>query len=97
MNCHHDAHVARALAHYFGIDAHARFRELHVKHDLRLEPLDLVLFVLELEEPDGPPFDFGSLDHVVDVNDLVELVSAWLRQRDAALLDEAAQVVDWVA
>ena len=97
MNCHHDARVAQALAHYLGIDAHARFGELQVKRDLGLEPLDLVLFVLELEEPDGPPFDFGSLDHVVYVNDLIDLVSAWLRQRDAALLDEAAQVVDWVA
>jgi hypothetical protein len=97
MNSRHDAHVAQALAHYFGVDAHARFRELLVKRDLGLEPLDLVLFVLELEEPDGPPFDFASLDHVVYVGDLLDLVSDWLRARDAALVDEAAQVVDWVA
>ncbi len=97
MNRHHDAHVAQALAHYFGIDAHARFRELHLKRDLGLEPLELVLFVLELEEPDGPPFDFASLDHVAYVSDLIDLLSDWLRARDRALVDEAAQVVDWVA
>jgi acyl carrier protein len=93
----HDAHVAQAIAHYFAIDAHARFRELHVKRDLGLEPLDLVLFVLELEEADGPPFEFASLDGVVYVQDLITLLSDWFAARDALLREEDAQAVDWVA
>ena len=97
MNAHHESQVAHALAHYFGIDAHARFRELQLKRDLGLQPLNLVLFVLELEEADGPPFDFAALDAAVDVDDLIDLVSTWLSQRDAALRQEAALVVDWVA
>ena len=97
MNAHHQSHVAQALAHYFGIDAHARFRELQLKRDLGLQPLNLVMFVLELEEADGPPFDFAALDSVVVVDDLLCVVDNWLSQRDAALRQEAALVVDWVA
>jgi hypothetical protein len=97
MNAHHDARVAQALTHYFGIDAHARFRDLHLKRDLGLEPLDLVLFALELEEADGPPFEFAALEHVVYVQDLIELLGRWFTVRDSALRDEAVEAVDCVA
>ena len=92
----HSAHVAHALAHYLGITQGLGFRELRLKRDLGLEPLDLVLFVLELEDPEQQPFDYAELDGLDTVGQMVDLVGHWLGSAERAS-DSNAAFVDWVA
>lgn len=96
MNAHHDHHVEHAFVHYFGIKDVAGLRERQLKADLGLEPLDLVLFVLELEEPEGPPFEFESCDELTSVGDLFDHLRLWQDQSDeqARLSGELSE---WVA
>jgi hypothetical protein len=93
MSAHYEARVARALIHHFYIQSHERFRELRLKEDLGLEPLDLVLFVLDLEHTNDPPFDYAALDGATTVGELVTLVAAWFRVCDDARREQAVDRV----
>lgn len=96
MNAHHDSRVEHAFIHYFGIHDSADLREQRLKADLGLEPLDLVLFVLELEQPDGPPFEFEACDNMSNVGELLERLQAWQDLADAEAR-RSGELSDWVA
>ena len=74
--------VSASLAHYLGQGQTALFPRLELRRDLGLEPLHLVLFLLALEESDQFVFPFEELQYVSTVDELVQLVSAWLDDCD---------------
>jgi hypothetical protein len=53
-----------------------------LQRDLRLEPLDVVLFVLSFEESDDATFRFEDLEYAVTGGDLIAIVAGWLDQYD---------------
>jgi acyl carrier protein len=59
---------------------------LDLRRDLGMDPLDLVLVALDLEEIEGDEFPVADLESVRTVADLERLVRIWLarptRQRD---------------
>ena len=61
------------------LDASPAQVELHhrLDRDLGLDPLDLVLVVLRLEEIENAEFPVGDLEHVATVEDLVDVVRQW--------------------
>lgn len=91
--------VAAALSHYLGIGQSELFRRLELRRDLGLEPLDLVLFVLDFEETGGLAFPFEELEHATTVGALVELLTGWLedydREERLALEDEPEDSGAW--
>ena len=78
--------VEISLAHYLGVAPGAWLggRELH--RDLGLEPLDVVLFVLDLEdsqgETEGLTFPFEQLEQARTAGELITIVASWLEQYD---------------
>lgn len=96
MIARQESEVARALAEYLGEGrTNALFQRLELRRDLGLEPLDLVLFVLEFEEAEGLSFSFELLERVTTVGELVTTVANWIRERARERLlerDEQAAV-----
>lgn len=74
--------VSSTLAHYLGLGHSELFSRLRLGHDLGLQPLDLVLFVMSFEESDSLDFPFAELEQVGTVGELVQLVSTWLEELD---------------
>jgi acyl carrier protein len=75
---------SRAIVHHL-LASHLRLDDAsiddaHRFDQLRLDPLDLVLVVLRLEDHDRGRGDFpvGALAHARTVGDLVTLVDLWL-------------------
>ena len=80
--------IVSYLASYAGMKPTADFGALDLHGDLRLEPLDLVLFALELEQNADSPFPFEALDHVKTVSDLLLVVTKWLADEARAEIDD---------
>lgn len=73
-----ESKIVSYLAGYAGMKPTPHFVELDLRRDLRLEPLDLVLFALDLEQGVKSPFPFEALHHVKTVSDLLLVVTQWL-------------------
>jgi hypothetical protein len=86
MSGHRRSEVETSLAHYLGVapGAWLAARELH--KDLGLEPLDLVLFVLDLEDSQGErralTFPFEQLERTRTAGELITTVASWLEDYD---------------
>jgi acyl carrier protein len=74
--------VTAAISHYLGGREREPFFQLQLRRDLGFEPLDLVLFVLAFEEPEGLIFPFEQLEQVTVVGELIDAISAWLEDYD---------------
>lgn len=70
--------IVSYLAGYAGLMPAPPFGQLDLRRDLRLEPLDLVLFGLDLERNAESPFPFEAFDHVKTVSELLLVVERWL-------------------
>jgi len=75
--------VAAALSHYLGLGQDEEFFRFELRRDLGLEPLDLVLFVLNFEEAEGLSFPFEALEGASTVAELVYIMAAWLDDYDS--------------
>jgi hypothetical protein len=86
MSGHRRSEVEISLAHYLGVAPGSWLggRELH--KDLGLEPLDVVLFVLDLEdsqgESQGLTFPFEQLEQTRTAGELITTVASWLEDYD---------------
>ena len=69
--------VRSALALHLSVDPTAIELEHRLEADLGLDPLDLVLVVLRLEEIEGAEFPVADLETVTTVADLVSVVREW--------------------
>ncbi len=76
--------VRFALALHLRIDPEYIIEEQRLKEDLSLDPLDLVLVALRLEEIGNREFPVDSLANVETVADFVDAVRAWSRMDPAA-------------
>jgi acyl carrier protein len=54
-----------------------------LQHDLGLDPLDLVLTALDLEEMEGDEFPIAALEAVRTVEDFARLARSWQKTRGA--------------
>jgi acyl carrier protein len=78
--------VRFALALHLSMDREHIEPEDRLEADLGLDPLDLVLVVLRLEEIENAEFPVAELESVVTVADLVAVVRAWSQPDRAATL-----------
>jgi len=69
--------VRFALARHVGIDPDGIEPGQRLEADLGLDPLDLVLVALRLEEIEDEEFPVADLETVTTVSDLVAVVRAW--------------------
>ncbi len=69
--------VELAIARHLG----SKCKEVHASQrldeDLGLDPLDVILIVIRLEDEAGIEFPVGSLDRVRTVRDLAEAIREW--------------------
>jgi acyl carrier protein len=89
MKSHSQALVHHLLASRLRIDDES-IEDTHSFDELGMDPLDLVLVVIRLEDFDrgGGDFPVAALDHARTVGDLVELVDVWLsRDRMPSTID----------
>lgn len=76
-------HLVRfALALHLDLAPDAIAQEDRLAEDLGLDPLDLVLVVLRLEEVVQAEFPVADLEHATTVFDLVEIVRSWRTPAD---------------
>ncbi|MBX3192409.1 MAG: acyl carrier protein [Labilithrix sp.] len=73
-----DAIVQNALACHLRTPEASFDAALELERDLGLDPLDLVLIALGLEEAVGVEFPVALLEGVRTVGDVARLVSTWL-------------------
>jgi acyl carrier protein len=69
--------VCFALALHLEVDPAEIHAGQHLEDDLGLDPLDLVLVVLRLEELGDGEFPVGDLESVFTVDDLAKVVRVW--------------------
>jgi acyl carrier protein len=69
--------VCFALALHLEVDPSEIDEAMHLERDLGLDPLDLVLVVLRLEEIGEGEFPVGDLEDVFTVKDLADVVRTW--------------------
>ncbi|MBX3228531.1 MAG: hypothetical protein KIT84_07755 [Labilithrix sp.] len=69
--------VVFALALHLQIDPDEVHEAQRLDEDLGLDPLDLVLVVLRLEEIGEGEFPVGDLEGIATVRDLARVVHAW--------------------
>lgn len=69
--------VCFALALHLEVDPSEIHEAQNLEADLGLDPLDLVLVVLRLEEIGDGEFPVGDLENVYTVKDLAEVVRTW--------------------
>jgi acyl carrier protein len=72
--------VSCALALHLEVDPGEIVPSMRLEQDLGLDPLDLVLVVLRLEELGDIEFPVADLEDLLTVGDLVELVRDWSRE-----------------
>ena len=72
------AQILGLLASYVDLKPSQLFKGLELHRDLQLEPLDVVLFALDLETGRELPFPFEALDRTKTVGELLGLVASWL-------------------
>lgn len=86
MNDIHTEIVRMALAQHLASDPETITTTDRLYEDLGLDPLDLVLVVLRLEEIEKAEFPVADLESVVTVDDLAEVVRGWSRIEARATL-----------
>lgn len=69
--------VCFALALHLEVDPNEIHESQNLEDDLGLDPLDLVLVVLRLEEIGEGEFPVGDLEGVFTVKDLADVVRTW--------------------
>ena len=69
--------VCFALALHLEVDPAEIHEAQNLEADLGLDPLDLVLVVLRLEEIGEGEFPVGDLEDVYTVKDLADVVRSW--------------------
>ena len=67
-----------ALSRHLGLRAETFEAAMRLEEDLGLDPLDLVLVALRLEEEEQSEFPLGGLESIRTVADFTELVEEWL-------------------
>lgn len=77
--------VCFALALHLEIDPMSISEDMQLDEELGLDPLDLVLVVLRLEELGDAEFPIAALEGIRTVGDLVSVVRSW-EQGPATLL-----------
>ena len=77
--------VRFALALHLSADPGRIEPEHRLEADLGLDPLDLVLVVLRLEEIEDAEFPVADLETVITVADLVGVVRAWSRSERSGI------------
>jgi acyl carrier protein len=84
--------VRFALALHLSVDPERIEPEHSLEADLGLDPLDLVLVVLRLEEVEDAEFPVADLATVTTVADLVNLVRGWSSLDRCATLPPPSRV-----
>lgn len=77
VNISHGVLVRTLLARHLDVAAEVFEDEQHLEHDLGLDPLDLVLVSIRLEEMEQAEFPVAALERVSTVGGLTKLVGAW--------------------
>lgn len=75
--------VRVALALHLDMDVARITIDSDLEHDLGMDPLDLVLVVLRLEEIEEAEFPIAELEGVATVGELTMMVRSWMRPRSA--------------
>lgn len=75
--------VCFSLALHLNVDPSAIHPLMSLDEDLGLDPLDLVLVVLRLEELGEAEFPVADLESIHSVNDLADLVRSWTHAKVA--------------
>jgi len=78
MNVLNELLVRRAVASHLEVPVDELCSTQSLEDDLGLDPLDLVLIALSLEEDVGVEFPVALLETVKTVGDLDSLVRSWL-------------------
>ena len=68
--------VCEVVARHLQVEPRAIDAKTMVQQDLELDPLDLVLIALRIEELEQIEFPIAHLEHVRSVGDIVEIVRA---------------------
>jgi len=76
----HQDLVRAALALHLDVDPDTIKPDARLSEDLGLDPLDLVLVVLRLEEVAEAELPIGELEGVETVRELTDVVLAWTRE-----------------
>ncbi|HMI84002.1 MAG TPA: hypothetical protein VK550_07895 [Polyangiaceae bacterium] len=74
MTDYHDDVVRRTVAKHLGIDRHLIDPVHHLQRDLHLQPLDIVLIVLAIEDAERIELPIAHLDSSATVSELTILV-----------------------
>ena len=74
-----DATVRKTIAHHVGLDPAQVEPALSLTNDLGLDPLDLVLIALRLEDIEQIDFPIEQLGTVHTVGELTRLFQAWIQ------------------
>lgn len=82
----HTEIVRFALALHLDADVTDIQLDHRLERDLGLDPLDLVLVVLRLEEIEGGELPVADLESVMTVRDLVDVVRSWASPDRSATL-----------
>ncbi len=69
--------VEAAIARHMGRNGTTVHAAQRLDEDLGLDPLDLILIVIRLEDQAGVEFPVGSLDQVRTVRDLADAIRLW--------------------
>lgn len=89
--------VRRELSSHIGLPPSEIGRDRRLDRDLGLDPLDLVLLALRLEDREGAEFPVAELAGVRTVGDLVAVVHTWffaLDQQPASTRDRSVRLTD---
>lgn len=81
--------VCFALALHLDIDPFAVSESLLLDEELGLDPLDLVLVVLRLEELGDGEFPVADLEGIRTVGDLAKVVRSWCQGPDTLRSEQA--------
>lgn len=76
MNDYLDDFVRRTIARHLGVRMSAVQPFHHFRRDLRLQPLDIVLVALAIEDVEDVELPIDELESVATVSDLTRLVRA---------------------
>ncbi len=82
MNTPFEVTVRNAVARHLSLDAAQIVPALHLRNDLGLDPLDLVLIALRLEDMEQIDFPIEQLGSVATVAELTRLFRAWIEASD---------------
>ena len=82
MNTPFEVTVRSAIARHLSVDVSQIVPILHLRNDLGLHPLDLVLIALRLEDMEQIDFPIEQLGSVETVGELTALFRSWIAASD---------------